>query len=346
MKMIAILAVVVFVAAFVVGCSGTTTPARPAEGPKAPPDTGFSEPMTYKNLSVYLYYGPDQIADKDIMTLPEALEKKQAVVVETGNVNNLSIENNSNVKIYIHSGVIVKGGQQDRMLKDDCIIKPGEKMSISSFCVEHGRWTARGNEDAGSFASGKSNIASSEMKIAAREKTDQGQVWAEVDRTQKKLSDSAGKDVRSDKSASSLQLTLENKDVQASADDYRKAMADALKGKKHVIGYAFAINGKINSVDIFGSELLFQKLWPQMLDAIAIEAVAKAEKGREYAAPKANEVQAFLETSRKAKADEQKVGNNAVLNSRVTNGMSNFQSYDTTTTRPASVRESVINKEK
>ncbi|MFX5484718.1 DUF6569 family protein, partial [Acinetobacter baumannii] len=45
-----------------------------------------------------------------------------------------------------------------------------------------------------------------------------------------------------------------------------------------VVGYAFAINGKVNSADVYASHDLFKKLWPKLLNSSAVEAVAEGGK--------------------------------------------------------------------
>ena len=57
-------------------------------------DLKVSGPYTHKNLEIYLVHGQDQAKPKrEILTLEEALERKQAVVHETGNVGQLMVEN-------------------------------------------------------------------------------------------------------------------------------------------------------------------------------------------------------------------------------------------------------------
>jgi hypothetical protein len=103
----------------------------------------ISGPFTHDNLTVFLIHGPNK-TDQRFLTLEEALDQRKVIVYETRDVNELAIENVSDEDVFIESGDIVKGGAQDRTLKDDLILpaKSG-KLSISSFCVEHGRWTAR-----------------------------------------------------------------------------------------------------------------------------------------------------------------------------------------------------------
>ena len=80
--------------------------------------------------------------------------RKGAVKVhETGNVNELQIENLGTDEVFVQSGDIVKGGQQDRVLTVSLLLPPKSgRIPIASFCVEQGRWTARGKEDVKTFA--------------------------------------------------------------------------------------------------------------------------------------------------------------------------------------------------
>src|SRR5437667_2442534 len=103
----------------------------------------LSGPYTHENLLIYLIHGK-QHAGKKFLTLQEAMDQKKVVVYETGNVNQLAIENLSSEEVYIQSGDIVKGGRQDRVFSDDVVLTSHSgKVSIESFCVEHGRWSKR-----------------------------------------------------------------------------------------------------------------------------------------------------------------------------------------------------------
>jgi hypothetical protein len=117
-------------------------------------DYRLSGPYTHKNLSIFLVHGKNTIKGKSFLTLQEALVQKKVVVYETRSVNELSIQNFSDEDVFVQSGDIVKGGQQDRMIGVDLIVPPRSgKLPISAFCVEHGRWSGRGNERASEFSS-------------------------------------------------------------------------------------------------------------------------------------------------------------------------------------------------
>src|ERR1700716_1261092 len=224
-------------------------------------DYRLEGPFTRGNLTVFLIHGKDRIKGQTFITLQEALVQKKVIVRETHSVNELTIQNVSSEEVYVQSGDIVKGGAQDRMMAVDLILPPHSgRIPISAFCVENGRWSKRGSEEVTVFNSSANVIACRELKLAAKNAESQGEVWRQVAVAQDKLSANTGTRVNGAASPTSFQLALENKEVQKTSDSYFKALAGIINGKPDVIGYVFAINGKINSADIYASNALFKKL--------------------------------------------------------------------------------------
>lgn len=278
----------------------------------------ISAPYTYKNLSIFLIHGKDESNKGNILTLQEAMERKLFVVYETSDVNELEVENLSKeFEVFIQSGDIVKGGKQDRILAVSIIIPARSgRVSIQAFCVESGRWTKRGAEDSGKFNSSNDRIVTKELKIAANAARSQQEVWSQVSEAQSRLGKNVGGSVTSDASASSLQLSLENKKVVATVEEYVTKLNGIINGQSDVIGYAFAVNGQINSADVYVSNALFKKLWGKMLKAAATEAVSRANGVRLADPVKAEAVKGFIDDSEKARAKEQSVGSGASLVTR------------------------------
>lgn len=267
----------------------------------------LSGPYTHKNLTIFLVHGKNVFEGKTFITLQEAMVQKKVVVYETKTVNELAIENLSDEDIYVQAGEIVKGGQQDRMIGVDLIV-PGRsgKMPIAAFCVEHGRWSGRGNERTTVFSSSSDSVATKNIKLAAKKSNSQGAVWQSVTVAQDKLSQNVGARVNSTVSESSLQLAVENSKVRETAETYIKSLENIVNGRNDVIGYVFAINGKVNSADVYGSSQLFKKLWPKLLKANAIEAIAELQSEK-FAPPKPEHAKSFLADGEKAKATEKEV---------------------------------------
>src|SRR5262249_30428149 len=59
---------------------------------------------------------------------------------------------------------------------------------------------------------------------------------------------------------------------------YVRNLSQIIEGKQDVVGYAFAINGRVNSADIYASSDLFRKMWPKLLNASAVEAFTERPK--------------------------------------------------------------------
>jgi hypothetical protein len=349
------------------------------EQSQSPPvaDYAVSGPYTHKNLTIFLLHGAGQSQSRAPLTLQEAMKRKLVVVRETGDVNRLTIQNRSNQDVFVQAGDIVKGGQQDRVLALDLIVPPKSgRIPIDAFCVEQGRWNRRGNEAVAAFSASENALASKDLKIAAKAKGSQGDVWVNVSKTQEKLAmnmtvipsatpaparsgrrpesgsvgglgmgrapqasfpppinqaripinQAAGEIITSDgpaasgrhsydplalvadrASPSSLQLTLENKLVKDTSNDYVRNLSSIINGKRDVVGFVFAINGQINSADVYSSNALFAKLWPKMLEASAIEAIAELKAEEKSRPVDASAIKAFLRESQTGKAETKKV---------------------------------------
>jgi len=255
-------------------------------------------PFTHDNLSVYLIHGPATLA-KNLLTLEQAISEKNVIVYETRDVNQLTVENVSNQDVFIESGDIVQGGAQDRTFQDDLILPSHSgKVDISAFCVEHGRWTQRGTEPVRTFGSASQAVATKELKMAVRLREDQGEVWRQVAAAQARLSSAMNLEARAAPSPTSLPLTMQTHAVERSIDGYLQELAGAPNHQPahqdDVIGYAFVIDGKVNSADVYGSHDLFSKLWMKLLRASAVEAVSQYKAGQKYPAGTVADIQALL----------------------------------------------------
>ncbi|MEQ1612852.1 MAG: DUF6569 family protein [Hyphomicrobiaceae bacterium] len=307
-------------------------------GAKAKSAPRVAEPVTHANLSVFFLRGASTSGPVPL-TLSEALAKGMVTVHETGDVNQLEVENSGPGEVFIQAGDIVKGGQQDRVLTVSLLLsaKSG-RMPIGAFCVEQGRWSARGKEDVKLFASSDKAVPSREAKLAMLApakprpepapsqlapagETMQGQrirpagigrggsdtgsrqseVWANVGKIQEKLSSNLKAKVAAGASASSLQLSLENEALGAAKAAYIEAFKDKASDGE-IVGVAFAINGRISSAEIYPSHGLFAKMWPKLLDASATEAIGDQHEVA-GAAPTTANVTAFLASADGGKAE-------------------------------------------
>ncbi len=274
-----------------------------------------SGPFACRNLQIFLIQGDSGLGDRHYATLAEALEKGFVVIKETGNVQELSVENLSKATtVFLNAGDIIKGGRQDRTVRDDLILPPQSgTVPLAAFCVEHGRWTQRGQENPAAFSANTKSLSSKKQKMAARYGLSQSNVWSGVAEEQTRLNENvsrlAGKRVetRDAASASSLQLTLENKDLEAARKRYLDKLNPVLDRKNNVMGFAYAINGEINSAEVYNSKQLFRALWPKLLDAAVTEAIAESKEEGQFQPVEAIALKSFFETALSGSVKERQV---------------------------------------
>jgi hypothetical protein len=270
-------------------------------------DYTLSDPYMHANLTVFLIHGRETMPDRTYLTLQEAVASSLAVVHETDNVSQLTVENlSSSDEVYIQSGDILKGGKQDRVIQEDMVLAPQSgRVPLASFCVEQGRWVRRGRESAAMFGDASVKLSGKDLKLANRYYKSQSGVWKNVKKTQGDLSRNLGTSVQSDVSASSFRLTLDNDRVQQAIAGYLNELLPVIENKEHVIGCAFAVNGKVSSADVYASGALFRKLWPTMLQAAAVEAVAELEQDNPSYSITPETMKAFLMDAEQGKAYKQ-----------------------------------------
>jgi hypothetical protein len=280
-------------------------------------DYKIDGPFVSKNLQVFIIHGANTSKFPDIQTLSEAMEAKTFKVFETGNVNELACQNLSDRPVFVQSGDIVKGGRQDRTMQYDLLVPPhSKKLSLSAFCVESGRWQQRGAESAAMFSSATKSLAGKDLKLAAKYQANQGAVWQQVAGHQAKLQ-SAHVQSTASASPTSYELTMEDGGVQKSTSNYTKELRKLAQQNEDAIGYAFSINGKLNSADLYATHDLFVKLWPKLLDSAAVEAVSSNADHAVSAKPDTIvDVKTLLHANEKASPQEKQISEQTTQETR------------------------------
>jgi hypothetical protein len=306
-----------------------------------------SAPIVHENLAIYLVQGRSAPGPVPL-TLAEAMVKQAVRVHETGNVSELHVENLGTDEVFVQAGDIVKGGKQDRVLTVSLILPPKSgKIAIASLCVEQGRWTARGKEDVTTFATASAAVPSREAKLAMRApaapvvdrpvnqpmttavvgrvntrvgyvtegSSAQQKVWDNVRKVQQGLSSNLGTTVNAAASGTSLQLALENEKLKDAQRGYITALQTAAEKDGDVVGYIFAINGKLNSAEVYPSNGLFRKMWPKLLQASVTEAIGQ-KNGDKDATPTGEAALAFLDAAAKGQPSEKTLTKEVRLETR------------------------------
>jgi hypothetical protein len=138
-------------------------------------------------------------------------------------------------------------------------------------------------------------------RLSAEVSQAQAQTWSEADRMQVELSRRLRASVSNPRSPTSLALTLDDKHLQAAEDGFVTALQSHGMEDNDVIGYVLAVDGRIDSAQIYSSNELFRKMWAQSLRAGADEAIA-ADHSSNNALPSLDEVHSFIADSKGAVA--------------------------------------------
>jgi hypothetical protein len=254
-------------------------------------DHEIGAPKVFDNLTILPVTSKAQEDIGPITSLEDALAKKTAVVREMGadananlrtnagsmamqigagpQVNSLVIENKGTIPIYVLAGTIVKGGNQDRQIGDDFIVGANETVPVEAYCVEHGRWTAQreGVATGGQFGV-VGLLTDSTVRTAAQYKHDQGEVWSKVAQV-----NAAN---RKEATSGTLMASVDASDVAAR----RVALAQKVDGylrtlspSDSVVGFAYAVDGKVRSVRWFTNHKLFELFRGVLVNTAAMEAI-------------------------------------------------------------------------
>jgi hypothetical protein len=257
-------------------------------------------------------------------------------------VNGLLVVNRSEKPLYLMPGEIIVGGDQDRTIGEELVIAPdGKPVEIDVFCVEHGRWGGRAEADyAGLIASahqpqrpfvtsvvpvvdadalaapvvadfdsleettaaansgkfvGSVGSLSKAARLAVQKGAGQSAVWDEVANENAK----AGVETASGTFASNYS----DQDAVERLEPYLQHFKQPIEDRENIVGVIVAVNGQVESLDVFESTPLFRKLWPKLLKSYALDAANAAAAGEEIKAVTRADAIAFFQDVATAQAE-------------------------------------------
>lgn len=209
----------------------------------------------------------------EFLTLDAALDSGAARVLETGDVNELALENTSDKPIFVLAGEVLQGGRQDRIIGRDLVIAPGEKAPLASFCVEQGRWSAHADDpDKGAHFGSAKALANAPVRFAAQVEADQGRVWANTAAVNASLAATP--------ETGTYLASLEKAEGNAEVDEIAGRILEALGRARGVRGLVVAVDpdaeGELICAEVFGGEALYRSLEAKLVRAYALDAVTRS----------------------------------------------------------------------
>jgi hypothetical protein len=264
-------------------------------------------------------------------------------------VNGVLVWNKSNRPLYLMPGETIVGGQQDRTLAQETIIRPGvEPVAVDVFCVEHGRWANRGAqqtaalaasfsydadsldddaalvslaEQAGSngFLAGKGQLNKA-GRLAVQASKNQQEVWNRV------ASTNALSTVISETGA--FTSNYADLDVLAGLEPYIVQFKQPIDQHERVVGVIVAINGHVESIDVFESTPLFRKLWPKLLKGYALDAANYADEDGAITPVSLADAQRFYDDMVSANVKTEESGANMAVANRESQTVVGFSLHE------------------
>jgi hypothetical protein len=295
------------------------------------------------NLTAWFLVTPPAAAIPSYTVLEEAMERQTALLHETGEVNELLIENTGDEDLFIQAGDIVKGGRQDRTLGADFIVPARSgRVPVPAFCVEAARWSRRGAESHVLFSKSSHAVSSKKLRRALRESKSQSDVWDSVAEEQAKVSAVLCAPFQSADSPTSLQLSYELGEMQAALADYLGRF-EAVPGPE-VSGVVWAINGAFSHADLYVDPVLFRKMWKKLLRAAALEAIAERAQPAAARPVETSDVARWLDGAKAAPAEVEGLPPRTRLTTRRAPSQLRWETQDTAV--PGTIHLSLLVNEK
>lgn len=237
---------------------------------------------TYENLRIYPVVADAAaigagISLQNLKTLAEGMNTPGFRITELKkfgrdvehSVNALTVQNKSTDTIYLMSGDVVQGGNQDRVIAQDQVVAPGTVRNIEVFCVEKGRWhfvdsTASANEKTIYAFKGYYNVASPQVRHAVHHTGSQQEVWNAVARVTSANNAESGTGAYA-----ALENATESKSKRDACLRYFDGKAGNLPG---MVGMVVVCGDKVLGVDIFGHPELFRRKYDSLMHGYAAEA--------------------------------------------------------------------------
>ncbi len=256
----------------------------------------LGEATSFEGLTVFPLFG-DDIQEKDYLTLDEALEQKQARVIEvseTGDVPTLLFENLGDRKVLLVDGDELIGAKQNRIINLTILVPAHTKIEIPVSCVEAGRWSYQSREFSSAGRAMYSKVRAAKMgqvtkrmSESGERHSDQSEIWGNIAECSMDLG------VQSDTSSMS--------DIYESYEQRLDRYKEAFKVKDGQVGALFAIRGKTQGLELFDSSKTFSHYLERLISSYALGSLADEGDGKEASLPEAEK---FMESIKAAKAEQ------------------------------------------
>ncbi|MBL3528888.1 MAG: hypothetical protein JMN27_15055 [gamma proteobacterium endosymbiont of Lamellibrachia anaximandri] len=234
-----------------------------------PEQITFGELKEHQGLAVLPIQETPSSPQLDYLTLDVALALGHVRITEvndSGSVPELLLENSAPKPVLLVDGEELVGAKQNRVLNLTILAPANQKIVIPVSCVEAGRWNHDSSDFANSnrahFAKGRAKkmaSVSESMHSHGERRSNQGEVWADIDTKFSRMDASSHTSAMSDlyeKAGSNL-------------EDYVTAFETTAKQ----IGAFFYVHGRLVGFDLFDKSVTCTRLFKKLLRSYAIDAL-------------------------------------------------------------------------
>jgi len=259
-----------------------TSPQGPPVTPLLPTGHGLALGTAIRagNLAVWPLLAGDIPDIGPFQTLNEAQTRGELRIseCEEAAVAALQIENRGDIPILACAGAIFAGGKQDRQLGEDIVVGAHTTVPVKTFCVEQNRWH-------GGDTFVVSGNATRAVRAAGQYDGDQSGVWRGV------------ADARAT-------MGLASGSYRAVANARQKRATKVLEHLRaqegHLVGYAYAIHGKVMGMRTFAHPSLLEPRLDAMVHAVCVESEQAETAPKPASASFSEEEQRMMITMRLA----------------------------------------------
>ena len=240
------------------------------------PNLRVGEPIRHESLSVFPLFS-DSRSEIEYELSDAALAGGSLLVEEVsegGSVPDLLVDNQGDIRVLFLEGEELVGAKQNRILNTSVLVAAHSKVKIPVSCVEQGRWgyKSRRFESSGSHIPTKMRRAlkmsvSGSVKRKRGHKSDQGEIWKEVEQLHASHSVESGTAAMSD-----------------AFDNYRdriESFQARLEYVEGAVGVAVAIGDRVVSVDLFDKADTCRNVWNRLLSGVVFDALEAGDTERQ-----------------------------------------------------------------
>ena len=220
--------------------------------------------------------------------LNEAMQRKGFRVLERQNFGRqednwfhaVTVMNKLQDTVYIMSGDVVTGGNQDRVFAHNEVVLPGSVRNLEVYCVEADRSSyfdpsaSEAEKSLGMFK-GYYNVASPTVRKAIEKDASQEAVWSAVAEVRK-----ANKVEHRTKTYAALD---NDNELKQKRDAYQQHFATQLKSRADVVGMVVCSGDQILGVEIFRTPTLFQSRCEPLLHGYIADAAVMEKTDKNLA---------------------------------------------------------------